>query len=200
MKKIALAALCCLPLTAFAGTHEGKPMGDKGMGEKKMMDEKAMMDMMKPAPEMEKMKGMIGTWKCDGKSADMGKPTMHAIKANMKISSELGGHWMMVDYAEEKTKENAMPFAFKEAVGFDRASGKFHRMFMDNMGGTAMMSAMPSADGKVMEWTGEAKMGEHKMPMKDVMTMKSDKETLVDVTMQGPDGKWMPVANMTCKK
>ena len=197
MKKIVAVLSMCLCSTAFAGE---KAASDKMAATDKKMDHASMMDMMKPAPEMEKMKGMVGTWKCEGKAADMGKPTMHPIKSSMKMTSELGGHWIMVDYAEEKTKENPMPFAFKEAIGYDRAKGEFNRMFIDNMGGTAMFKAKPaSADGK-MEWNGEAQMGTEKMTMKDVITMKSDKETLVDVTVQGPDGNWMPVANMTCKK
>jgi hypothetical protein len=156
---------------------------------------------MKPAPEMEKMsKGMLGTWKCDGQSADMGKPSMHPIKSTMKMTSELGGHWIMVNYEETKTKENPMPFSFKEMIGFDKEKKMFHRMFVDNMGGHAMFHASPAAaDGK-MEWNGEAQMGPMKMKMKDVVTMKSDKEVAVEVTAEGQDGKWMPVANMTCKK
>jgi len=193
MNRIALlAAACCLTSTA-AWAHK-----DHDHDDKKTPPSAA--DMMKPPAEMEKLKGMIGTWSCTGKSADMGKPTMHAIKSTMKMTSELGGHWVMVDYVEEKTKENPMPFAFKETIGFDRASSKYQRTFIDNMGGTALMTTTgPSADGKI-EWTGDATMGGEKTPMKDVITHKSDKETLVEVTMMGPDGKWMPVANMTCKK
>lgn len=189
----AVLALCSTAFAATAWAHK-----DHFEPAKK---EAAMpMDAMKPAAEMGKMSGMLGTWSCDGKSADMGKPTQHAIKSTMKMTSELGGHWVMVDYAEDKTKQNPMPFAFKEVIGWDRASGKYHRIFIDNMGGTAMMTASPAAaDGK-MEWSGDAVMGDRKVPMKDVITMKGEKETLVDVTMQSPDGAWIPVANMTCRK
>ena len=154
----------------------------------------------KPAAEMDKLKGMLGTWKCDGKSADQGKPTQHAIKGSMKMTSELGGHWILVDYAEEKTKENPMPFAFKEFIGWDKAAGKYQRMFVDNMGGSAKMVAAPAAADGTMEWTGDVMMGGRSVPMKDVVTMKSAKETLIEVSMQGPDGAWMPVASLTCKK
>ena len=198
-----VAVLCTVATTAFAGEKAAPAASPAAaataapaMGDKKM---DMAMDM-KPAAEMDKMKGMVGTWKCDGKAADMGKPSMHPIKSTMKMSSELGGHWIMVNYDEAKTKENPMPFAFKEVIGWDKEKAMYNRMFIDNMGGTAMFHASPAAaDGK-MEWNGEAQMGAMKMPMKDVVTMKGEKEVLVDVTAQGPDGKWMPVANMTCKK
>ena len=202
MKKIALVvvSLCCASF-AFAGEKPmdkgAAPAGDaKGHGH----DSHSMMDM-KPAAEIEQMaKGMVGTWSCDGKSADMGKPTMHPIQSTMKMTRELDGHWIMVDYSEKKTKENPMPFAFKEAIGFNKAEGKFHRMFIDNMGGTALMKALPAAQDGKMEWTGDAMMGNQKMPMKDVITMKGEKEAMIDVSMQAPDGKWMNVAQMSCKK
>lgn len=199
MKKIAFAIVLCSAATAYAGDKAAAPAATAApaMADKKM--DMSMMDM-KPAAEMDKMKGMVGTWKCDGQSADMGKPTMHPIKASMKMSTELGGHWMMASYEETKTKENPMPFAFKEVIGWDKEKGQYKRMFIDNMGGTSMMMAAPAgADGK-MEWNGEAQMGAMKMPMKDVLTPKGDKEVMVEVTAQGPEGKWMPVANLTCKK
>jgi hypothetical protein len=198
MKKIAfVVAALCLSATALAA-DEGAAPADKAAAP--ATEKKADMAMdMKPAAEMEKMKGMIGTWKCDGKSADMGKPTMHPTKSTMKMSSELGGHWIMVNYEESKTKENPMPFAFKEVIGWDKEKSQYKRMFIDNMGGTAMFMAAPAgADGK-MEWNGEAQMGPMKMAMKDVVTMKSDKEVGVEVTVE-QDGKWMPVATMSCKK
>ena len=198
MKKIAYVVLCMTAgTTAWAGDKSAAPAATAA-SESKKMDAAGMPDM-KPAPEMAQMtKSMVGTWKCDGQSADMGKPTMHPIKSTMKMTSELGGHWIMVNYDEQKTKENPMPFSFKEVIGFDKEKKQFQRMFVDNMGGHAMFHASPATDGK-MEWNGEAQMGPMTMKMKDVITMKSDKEVAVDVTVE-QDGKWMPVANMTCKK
>lgn len=196
MKKFAYAVLCMsAATTAWAGDKAATPAA--AAGAEKKMDMPAMD--MKPAPELEKLaKGMTGTWKCDGQSADMGKPTMHPIKSTMKLTTELGGHWILVNYDEQKTKENPMPFSFKEVIGFDKEKKQFQRMFIDNMGGHAMFHASPSTDNK-MEWNGQAQMGAMKMNMKDVVTMKSDKEIAVEVTVE-QDGKWMPVANMTCKK
>lgn len=196
MKKIAVVAAVC----SLATTASAHPRGHGDFPTPTPKAVPSMADMMKPAAEMERLKSMIGTWKCEGTSADPGKPTMRSVRSTMKTTRELGGHWLMVDYVEEKTKENPVPLSFKQAIGWDKASGKYHRMFIDNMGGTAMtMAALPAADGR-MEWNGEAKMGERTMPMRDVATMRSDKETLIVVTMQGSDGTWMPVANLTCRK
>jgi hypothetical protein len=154
----------------------------------------------KPAAEMEKMKYLLGTWSCEGTVTDMGKPTTHPVKSTMKVTSELGGHWIVVAYDVRKTKESPMPFAFREVIGWDASNGKYERMFFDNMGNKATFSAAPvGADGK-MEWTGEVMMGPMKVPIKDTMTYKSDKEVMVDVQAQGQDGKWMPVTNVTCTK
>lgn len=203
MKKIAfVAAVLCTVSTAWAADKAASSAAAAPAATMAPASSEKKMDMamdMKPAAEMDKMKGMVGTWKCDGKAADMGKPTMHPIKSTMKMSSELGGHWIMVNYDETKTKENPMPFAFKEVIGWDKEKSQYKRMFIDNMGGTAMFMAAPAgADGK-MEWNGEAQMGAMKMPMKDTVTPKGDKEVMVDVQVE-QDGKWMPVANMTCKK
>ena len=104
MKKIAfVAVVLCTVSTAWAADKAASSAAAAPAATMAPASSEKKMDMamdMKPAAEMDKMKGMIGTWKCDGKSADHGKPTMHAIKSVMKMSSELGGHWIMVNYDE----------------------------------------------------------------------------------------------------
>src|SRR5687768_12906841 len=115
MKKILFASMFC-SAAALAGAPEAK------------LD-------FAPAAELSKLNGMLGTWKCDGTAADFGKPTSHATRSTMKLSSDLGGHWIHVTYDETKTKENPAPFAFREIIGFDKGTGRYERLFVDNLGG-----------------------------------------------------------------
>lgn len=161
---------------------------------------KAVAEAPKPAAELDKLKGLLGTWKCDGKTPDMGKATQRPVRATMKVARELGGHWLLVEYAEEKTPQNPVPFAFREAIGWDRAASRYQRISIDSMGGTTRMTAgLATADGR-LEWSGETQMGDHKAALKDVITLKGDKEASIEVSMQAADGKWASMATMTCRK
>lgn len=43
-------------------------------------------------------------------------------------------------------------------------------------------------------------MGAQKLLFKDTMTKKGDKEVVTQQEMAGPDGKWFPLGEATCKK
>lgn len=208
MKKIALVlmAMCCGPL-ATAGEEAGHRHGgghekERQSGTDQEKERQLGTESMRPAPELEQLaKNMEGTWSCEGKAADHGKKTMHRIKSTMTAKQDLDGHWIRVDYEEEKTRENPRPYAFEEAIGFDGKDQKFQRLYIDNMGGAATMDAKLVEKGDRMEWTGDARMNGDRTPMRHIVTEKSDKERTIEVAMKnGRNGQWQTVARMTCNK
>ena len=152
-----------------------------------------------PAAELtDALKPMEGKWKCDGKAPDSPFGKAHATKADMTWKSDLNGYWYIARYEEKKTKENATPYIMTSSVGFDPSKKQLVRTDLDGMGMITHLSSK-GWEGDKMAWSGDV-MGPQKMTFKETITKKSAKEMASSLEIAGPDGKFMSVMEMTCKK
>ena len=69
---------------------------------------------MKPAPEMDKVKWMVGTWQCTGKTMASPMGPEHPTEATATVEMTLDGFWMLSHYREKKTAQNPMPISGDE--------------------------------------------------------------------------------------
>jgi hypothetical protein len=152
-----------------------------------------------PAPELAtNLKDMSGKWKCDGKTPDSAFTKAHPMKAEMNLKSDLGGYWYALRYEEKKTKENPKPYVMTGLAGWDPSKKMLVRTDADNMGQVTHLSSK-GWEGDKLVWTGEV-MGGAKVQFRDTLTKKSAKEISSLMEMAGPDGKFVTIGEMTCKK
>jgi hypothetical protein len=152
-----------------------------------------------PAPELSAaLKPLEGKWRCDGKAPDSQFAKAHAVKADLALKSDLNGYWYVARYEEKKTKENANPYAMNASYGFDPSKKQLVRTDTDNMG---MITHLASKgwEGDKLAWAGDV-MGPQKMQFRETLTKKSDREVMTMMELAGPDGKWVTLQEMTCKK
>jgi len=146
---------------------------------------------MKAPAEMDPMKWMVGTWKCDGKQS-MGGKEMPA-KGTYKMAWDLDNMWLVGHY--EAAKAKGMPKTFKgvDYYTYDDGKKEYVQLSIDNMGGWGKMTSK-GLEGDKLAWTGKAMMGAKEIDSKQTITKKSDKELTVDIA-NGDE-----TYNATCKK
>jgi len=154
---------------------------------------------MKPAPEMDKLKWMTGTWQCTGKMMASPMGPEHPSEAEVKADMTLDGMWMLAHYREKKTPQNPMPIQSEDYWTYDAAEKMYDRVTVDNMGGFATGTSKGWEKGKLV-WTSEGMMGGKKMKMRETFVEKSPRELTFTGEMGAPDGKWAPAWEGTCKK
>src|SRR5215471_20009015 len=109
-------------------------------------------DMMKPAPELQQYKSMIGNWKCDG-NASMGGQKIKTT-GTYKAQWDLDNHFVVAHF---EGKAAGMPGTHKgtDVYGYDPASKQYVQYGFDSFG---MISKATSKgwEGDKQEWTGTA--------------------------------------------
>jgi hypothetical protein len=149
----------------------------------------------KPPAEMDQLKFMLGTWKCEGKM-NMGGPDM-PIKSTYKVAWDLDNMWLVGHVEGAKSKD--MPRAFKatDFYNYDAGSKNYVQLSIDNMGGWGH-SAAKGWEGDKQTWTGKANSMGHDVETKTIITKKSDKEVTLDMTESAPGHNG--TTTLTCKK
>ena len=154
---------------------------------------------MKPAPEMDKVKWMVGTWQCTGKAMASPMGPEHPTEATVTSEMTMDGFWSLSHYREKKTAQNPMPISGDEYWGYDSTEKMWDRVVVDNMGGFATGNSKGWEKGKLV-WMSEGMMGGQKMKFRDTFTEKSPREVNYVGQMGTPDGKWAVAWETNCKK
>jgi hypothetical protein len=130
----------------------------------------APMPEMKPAQEVtDAAKVMVGSYKCKGVDFNPDGSSRPSL-LTMKISTELGGYYILVDLQEQKSKDNPTPFVAKMYRTFDAGSKKWiDTIIASAPGGPMTMNTTDTMGGQVT-WTGTASM------MGQTFTEKSHEE------------------------
>lgn len=184
---------------AAAPAKDGK---DMKAGEMKGGDMKAGAPMGPPPPAAELaagLKALEGKWKCAGEQKQTDFGPAHPVKATMTTKSDLGGHWYMMRYEEQKSKDSPNPYMMNATIGFDPTKKQFVRTDLDNTG-SFYHATSTGWSGDKMVFTGELLAGGRKVPLRDTLTKKSDKEIVTLVELGGKDGAWTTLVEQTCKK
>jgi hypothetical protein len=174
--------------------------GSKAPGAKPVPGSAAMAPgMPKPAAEMDRVKWMVGTWQCTGKTMTSWMGPEHAIEAEVKSGMILDGMWIVHHYREKKTAQNTMPISTDEVWTYDSAESMWDRLAIDNTGGWATGTAKGWEKGKIV-WTSEGMMGGQKMKFRDTFMEKNPREITYMGEIGTRDGKWSTVWDISCKK
>lgn len=198
MKRTVLVLSTCSALL-FAATSILSAQAAKKPAEKAAPAAGATAMSMKPAPEMDRVKWMVGTWQCTGKTMASEMGPEHPSEAQVVIEMALDGHWLLSHYREKKTAQNPMPISGDESWTYDAAEKMWNRLAIDNMGGWAIGTAKGWEKGKLV-FTSDAMMGGQKMKTRDTFTQKNPHEIDYLGEMETPDGKWAALWSINCKK
>jgi hypothetical protein len=153
----------------------------------------------KPAQELETFKFFLGKWKCDGKAfAGPMSPTEHAVKGSAEAKLVVDKFWQSFTYEEKKTKEHP-GLMVNGFWGFDQGAKRYVRAAVANHGEWDTASA-PGWEGDKLVWTGELSGPMGRLLFYHMFTKKSDKEWTHVLEGRMPDGKWIPLEDVTCKK
>ena len=159
---------------------------------------------MKPAPEVAAAaKIMAGSYSCKGNDMNPDGSSRPSL-SKLKISADMDGYYILVDLAEQKTKDNPTPFKAKMYRTYDAAK----KTWIDTIiaaapGGPMTMTTTDSGmgTGKIM-WTGTAEMGGQKFMERGYEEPDAKAKTVHlwgEVSMDG--GKtFMKEYDLTCKK
>jgi hypothetical protein len=147
----------------------------------------------KPAPEMEQLKPLIGTWACSGEVFASAFGPAHPTSGTQTFNPALGGFWVVVRGAEDKTPKSPAPLRTLGAVTYDSVRKKFVTVGFDNLGGYAMET---SADNAV--YTGSFNLNGTETKVRDTYTIKANETHHTGEIQVGND--WKKLDEETCKK
>ena len=72
----------------------------------------------KPAPEMNRLKPLIGSWACSGEAFASPFGPAHPTTGTQTFTPALGGFWVVVRNAEDKTPQNPAPLRSVAAITY----------------------------------------------------------------------------------
>jgi hypothetical protein len=148
---------------------------------------------------MDQLKFFIGKWKCEGKQ--LANPVFgpeHAITGSADAKMEGDNFWEAFNYEEKKTKVHP-GLKVHGLWGWDDTTKRFVRAAGDSRGNWDTGTTLGLVDNKI-EWGGNFSGPLGRLPYRHIFTKKSDKEWTQVLEIQGPDGKFAPLEEVTCKK
>lgn len=151
-----------------------------------------------PDAKLKELQYFAGTWQCKGTAFASPWTKEHPTKGTAMLSWSLGNYWLDVSYRETKTEMNPMPYAVKAYWGYDAASKKIVAGSVDSMGGYATQDT-PGWTGDSLVFDGVQHAGGMTSKARDTFMKKSATEVMHMFEMES-DGKWMKLAEETCKK
>lgn len=195
MRRLLVFAACLSLVWGLASTASGQAAKKADKPAEKSMGAMPM----KPAPEMDKIKWMVGTWHCTGKAMASPMAPEHPLEVEVKVDMALGGMWLRAEYREKKTAQNPNPISADDYWGYDPAEKMWDRVAVDNTGSFMTGTSKGWEQGKLV-WAMEGMMGGQKMKMRENFVQKSPTELSYTGEMGSPDGKWTPAWEGSCKK
>ena len=145
----------------------------------------------KPPPELEKVKAVSGTWKCEGHHSEIPGCPASPTRSTSTSKAELGGFW----YVEHEEGSYCGPYKVLDIEGYDPVKKKFlDYRFYDF--GAYEVTTSDSPDGP---WSGSYIMNGKESSERFTMTYKNDKEFTMTFEDQ-VDGQWKKTADSTCRK
>jgi hypothetical protein len=182
----AAAAFAVAGPCTFAQEMKGKPAQKPA---------KAEMEMPKPAPEMSQLKTFEGSWTCQGTMNPSPLGPGGKMTSSVRSHTDLGGFWQ--SGTVKGTTPGMPPFEGMFHMTYDPMAKRHVMLWVDNMGGWAQSTA-PGWEGDKIVFAGDSFMGGKKFVTRDTF-VKGD-GTLKRIGEMQTDGKWVPLAEETCKK
>jgi len=152
----------------------------------------------KPAPELEQMKSLEGSWRCQGRAPSGPSGPEHAYKSSWKWKRDLDGFWWSAEYEQKRSGQNPSPMRTRGYLTWDAAARMFVLLGVDNVGGYAQESTA-GWNGTVLTLAGESTTGGRRLPFREVITLGGPRElTWRGEIKQG--GDWTTLGEDLCKK
>jgi hypothetical protein len=147
--------------------------------------------MPRPPAELQQLKLMAGSWRCEGKAGPAGHEM--PVKSTYKVAPDLDGFFLVGRNEAPRTKAGpgyvSVDYYSHDGTGFVSTS-------FDSYGAITTMRAK-GWDGDRMEWAGKARFGGEEVDTKQTVTRKGDREVRIAGGLSGP----MPASwDVTCKK
>jgi hypothetical protein len=152
----------------------------------------------KPATELEQMKVLEGSWRCDGRAPATPSAPEHAYRSTWKFKRDLDNFWWAAEYQQVKAKANPAPLKARGFLTYDSVTKSFTMMGVDNAGGSTH-EISSGWNGDVVTLAGDASLAGKKVPFREVITKKGDRE----FTWRGEmkvGGDWMTLGEDRCRK
>lgn len=159
----------------------------------------AAQEMPKPSPKLKELNYFAGTWSCKGETLATDFTTAHPTSGITKAGWVLNGFWLALDYTEEKTAKNPMPYGMRLYWGYGEASKKLEYGGVDNMGSYATETT-EGWDGTKMTVTGTMHSGMGTTKVHDYFVKKSEKELVHSSDYETKDGSWKKMDEETCTR
>jgi hypothetical protein len=141
----------------------------------------------------------LGDWDCSGKAFASEMGLEHATTAKVHAVKAVGGHWLHINYDENKTAANAEPYHVGVYMGYDASAKQFVERCVDAFGGYCDQTSKGwSGDSLVFEGTAHG--GPAPAGVRDTFVKKSAGELTHSGEMQGPDKQWAKTDEESCKK
>lgn len=155
--------------------------------------------MPRPAPELEQLGFFVGRWRCEGKMFANPMGPEQPLAATFEVKEDLDGFWLHARYEEEPSKQRPMVMRAVEFWGYDAHAKQFVNHRVDSMGGAPKFVA-DGWKGDDFEWLGDFPLMGNLVPFKGTFRRRGTNEFLMIPTMGTPDGRWVPVAELVCRK
>jgi hypothetical protein len=159
-------------------------------------------DMTPPKEIADAAKAMVGSYSCKGNVSEMdgsSKPTT----LKMKISTDLGGFYIVVDMMEAKSKDRPQPFMAHMFRTYDAAKKTWTNTMLGNGPGGPLTETTTDAvgTGAAVTWTGNTQMMGQNISEKSHEEPDLKTKTVHLWGEVSMDGKtWMKEYDLSCKK
>jgi len=173
MKKICLAVVCLL-IAAVSFAQEPP----------------------KPNPKLKQLQPFIGTFTCTGTAIDGPGAPEHPTKGTVVGKWAENNYWVAATYKQVKTAKNPHPYAGQGFWGFDEETQKFVSGWVDNMG-AYQIAESSGFEGDAITWNGPNHFGGKTYKSRDVFTKTA--KGIHHIFSMEMDGKWVQLADETCK-
>jgi hypothetical protein len=152
-----------------------------------------------PAPELQQLGVLVGSWKCEGKqnATELFGPA-HAVMTEFELKATLDGSWYTFHWTERKTKENPTPMRLSEFWGYDAVAKRLTREFVFDGAGRGSQSS-PGWEGDKLVFTGELVMGPQKVGVRQTFIKKGDRRVDDLVEVKTAD-KWIELGSDRCRR
>jgi hypothetical protein len=159
----------------------------------------AAQEMPKPSPKLKELNYFAGTWSCKGETFDTDFTKAHPTMATVKASWILSDFWLSLNYTEEKTAKNPMPYALRLFWGYNEGEKKLVSGSVDNQGSYSTEST-DGWDGMKMTLTGATHGGGMTTKVHDYFEKKSANKLVHWSDYETKDGSWKKVDEETCTR
>jgi hypothetical protein len=155
-------------------------------------------DLDEPAPELESMKWLFGSWKCEGTLIPVkgvGKP--YVSTDHITYVTALSGFAVSVHFAMEPTVKMPMktPLEFQAIFTYDRFKKVWVLFNLNNRGSNGFFTS-PGWQGQKLVWTG--KMEGLPNPERREIIVKSTVNEFRFLRERKEDGKWFQNGEQVC--